>query len=88
MEHVWRLYVFLWPITVLLLLTPGAVAWSDARPLGVWTVGIWTVGRVSHVRQHYFVEIGYEIISKAILSLPLIYKGLLSVTGERVCTTY
>ena len=39
-----------------------------------------------HVRQHSFVEIGHEIISTAILSLPLIQEGLLSVTGERMCT--
>ena len=38
------------------------------------------------VRQHSFVEIGYEIISSAILSLPLIQVGQLSVTGERMCT--
>ena len=32
-----------------------------------------------------FVEIGDEIISTAILSLPLIQVGQLSVTGERIC---
>ena len=31
------------------------------------------------------MEIGHEIISTAILSLPLIQKGQLSVTGERMC---
>ena len=31
---------------------------------------------------HRFVEIGHEIISTAILSLPLIQEGQLSVTGE------
>ena len=36
-----------------------------------------------HVRQHSFVEFGHEIISKAILSLPLIQEGHLSVTGEK-----
>ena len=39
------------------------------------------------VRQHSFVEIGHEIISTAILSLPLIQVGQLSVTGERMCCT-
>ena len=34
------------------------------------------------VRQHSFVEIGHEIISMVILSLPLIQVGQLSVTGE------
>ena len=38
------------------------------------------------VRQHSFVEIGHEIISMAILSLPLIQVGQLSVTGKRMCT--
>ena len=41
-----------------------------------------------YVRQHSFVEIVHGIISTAILSLPLIQKGQLSVTGERVCTKY
>ena len=39
-----------------------------------------------HVRQHSFVENGHEIISTAILSLPLIQEGQLSVTSERMCT--
>ena len=38
------------------------------------------------VRQHSFAEIGHEIISTAILSLPLIQVGQLSITGERMCT--
>ena len=41
-----------------------------------------------YVQQHSFVEIWHEIISTAILSLPLIQEGQLSVTGERMCTTY
>ena len=40
------------------------------------------------VRQQSFVEFGHEIISTAILSLPLIQGGQLSVTGERMCTKY
>ena len=38
------------------------------------------------VWQHSFVETGHEIISTAILFLPLIQVGQLSVTGERMCT--
>ena len=38
------------------------------------------------VQKHSFVEIGHEIISTAILSLPLIQVGQLSVTGESMCT--
>ena len=37
-------------------------------------------------RQHSFVEIDREIFSTVILSLPLIQKGQLSVSGERMCT--
>ena len=37
-------------------------------------------------RQHSFVEIDHEIISTAIVSLPLIQEGQLSVSGERMCT--
>ena len=40
------------------------------------------------VRQHSFVEFGHEIISTAILSLPLIQEGQLSATGERMCIKY
>ena len=36
-------------------------------------------------RQHSFVEIGHEIFSTVILSLPLIHEGQLSVSGERMC---
>ena len=41
-----------------------------------------------HVLQLSFVEISHEIISTAILSLPLIQEGQLSVAGERMCTKY
>ena len=37
-------------------------------------------------RQHSFVEIDHEIFSTAILSLPLIQEGQLSVSGERMYT--
>ena len=36
-------------------------------------------------QQHSFVEIVHEIISTAILSLPLIEVGQSSVTGENMC---
>ena len=36
--------------------------------------------------QHSFVEIDHEIFSTVILSHPLIQKGQLSVSGERMCT--
>ena len=41
-----------------------------------------------HVRQHFFEEFGHERISTAILSLPLLQEGQLSVTGKRMCTKY
>ena len=37
-------------------------------------------------RKHSFVEINYEIFSAAILSLPLIQEGQLSVSGEIMYT--
>ena len=37
------------------------------------------------VWQHSFFEIGHEIISTPILSLPLIQVGQFSVTGEKGC---
>ena len=37
-------------------------------------------------RQHSFVEIGHEILSTVILSIPLIQEGQLSVSGKRMCT--
>ena len=37
-------------------------------------------------RQHSLVEIGHEIFSMVILSLPLIQERQLSVSGERMCT--
>ena len=38
------------------------------------------------VRQHSFMKIGQKIISTAILPLPMIQVGQLSVTGERMYT--
>ena len=37
-------------------------------------------------RQHSFMEIDHEIFSTVILTLPLIQKGQLSVSGNRMCT--
>ena len=37
-------------------------------------------------RPHNFVEMDHEIISTAILPLPLIQEGLLSVTDKGMCT--
>ena len=44
--------------------------------------------RSSGPAKHYFVDIGDEMISTAILPLPLIQIGELSVTGERMCIKY
>ena len=52
----------------------GPIARSDARADGR--------GFNPRVRQHYFLAIGHEIISKGILSLPLIELGQFSVTGK------
>ena len=58
----------------------GAVARSDVR---AWYAdGRWLD---PHVRRHSFVGIGHKIISKTILSLPLIQERQLSVTGEIMC---
>ena len=45
-------------------------------------------GVVSLAWSYTFVEIDHEIISIDILLLPLIQEGLLSVTGEILCTNY
>ena len=59
---------------------PDPVTRSDARPFGVQTVAGSILGSDE--------TFGHEIISTAILSLPLIQVGQLSVTGERMCTKY
>ena len=69
------------PMSLSLIIGPGMVAWSGARLPSMWPVA-------GSNRQHSFVEIGQEMISTAILSLPLIQEGQLSVTGERMCTKY
>ena len=50
----------------------GQVARSDARPPGMRTVAGSILGFDPRVWQHYFVDNSDEIISTAILSLPLI----------------
>ena len=66
-----------------MLRLPASVAQLDA--LSDWIPG----GRRFNIhrgRQHSFVEIDREIFSTVILSLPLIQKGQLSVSGGRMCT--
>ena len=61
------------------------------RGSSVGCASVWYAGGHGfdpHVRQHSFVEIGHEIMSMAILSLPLSQEGQLSVTGERICAKY
>ena len=65
---------------------PGGVARSDVRPPDIRTVAVSI--HHPHFRQYSFMEIGYEIISTAILSLPLNQEGQMSVTGERRCTEF
>ena len=63
---------------------PGAIARSDARPPGMRTVAgsILMSGNILLWRLDWT---GHEIVSTAILFLPLIQEGELSVTGERIC---
>ena len=57
----------------------GQILWDFISQCEIWHV--WTYSG-SHGS---FVEIGHEIISPAILSLPLIQVGQLSITGEKIC---
>ena len=69
-------------------LLPIALGGLAAGP-GSWVGCTWHADnrRFNHlVLQHLFMEIGQEIISMAILSLPLIQVGQLSDTGERMST--
>ena len=66
------------------LIHPGTIAQSDAPPPGMQAV----TGSILTSSNIFFVEIGHEVLSTAILSLPLIQAGQLSVTGEGVCTKY
>ena len=63
---------------------PGAVARSNERSSGMRTVAdsILTFG------EHSSWRFGHEKNSSAILSLPLIQEGQLSVIGERMCIKY
>ena len=56
------------------------MAWHDSS---VGCASAWYAdgcGFDPHIRQHSFMEIGHEIISAAILSLPLMQEGQLSGT--------
>ena len=53
------------------------------RPTGDQEVAGSSPAEVGNI---FFVEIDHEIFSTAILSLPLIQEGQLSVSGERMCT--
>ena len=67
---------------VLLIKKPASVAHLDERLTGDQESWI----RPCRGWQHSFVEIDHEIFPMVILSLPLIQKGQLSVSGERMCT--
>ena len=62
---------------------PWSVRGSSVGCASAWYADI--RGFDPHVRQHSFVAIGHEIISAAILSLPLIQEGQLSGTAKE-CT--
>ena len=62
---------------------PASVAQSDPRPTGVQKVADSTPPGPENME---IEEIGHEIFSMVILSLPLIQEGQLSVSGERMCT--
>ena len=49
---------------------------------------LYSDGRGFDPAKQSFMEIGDEILSTAILSLPLSQVEQLSVTGERMCTKY
>ena len=57
----------------------GAVARSEACPLGIQAAPI------SILTSSTFFQFGHEIISTAIVPIPLIQEEQLSVTGERMC---
>ena len=50
-----------------------------------WTKAILKLISINYIFSFYFIGFGHEMISTAILSLPLIKVGLLSVTGEIEC---
>ena len=57
----------------------GAVARSEACPLGI------QAAPNSFLTSSTFFRFGHEIISTAILPIPLVQEEQLSVTGERMC---
>ena len=61
---------------------------SSGRSSSVGCASAYRRGFDPRARQISFMEIGHEIISTAVLSLPLILEEQLSVTGERMCTKY
>ena len=61
-----------------------AVPGSSVRCASAWHAEVCGFG--PRVKQHSFVKIGHEINTTAMLFLPLIQVGQLSVTGERMCT--
>ena len=62
--------------------TPVSIVQSAVHPE---VMGLSPGRPVGHIT---FVEIDYEIISKAFISLPLIPEWQLSVTGGTMCTEY
>ena len=56
---------------------------SDAHPIGDQEVA----GLIPPGPQHSNMEVDHEIFSTAIISLPLIQEGQLSVSDERMCTS-
>ena len=67
-----------------LLSGQASVAQSDARPTGDQEV----MGLIpANIQQLSFVEIGHEIFSVVVLSVPLIQEGQLLFYGERMCTS-
>ena len=62
------------------MIMPGAVARSEACPLGMQTTPS------SIPTSSTFFGFGHEIISTAIFPPPLIQEEQLSVIGERMCT--
>ena len=53
------------------------------RPTGDQEVASSAPAEVGNI---LFLDIGHEIFSTVILSLPLIQEGQLSLSGERMCT--
>ena len=65
---------------------PTSMAQLDARPTGDKGIARLSGCGPPPGRQHSFLEMDHEIFSTVILYIPLIQKGQLSVSGERMCT--